>query len=294
MLAQEIKLAKVITTVADMQEWAYFRRAEHRTIGFVPTMGYLHDGHLSLVRIARERADDVVVSIFVNPTQFGAGEDLTAYPRDFERDKRMCESQGADVIFFPDVEEIYPPGYQTQITVPQVAGPLCGVSRPVHFGGVATVCCKLFNSVRPNFAVFGEKDYQQILVVERMVRDLHMDVEIVPGPTLRDPDGLAMSSRNVYMTPEERHQAPIIQQTLQRAKILVDSGERSRDGILAAVREMISTAPAGRIDYIELRRLPNLEEAEESPAGRHLLAVAVYFGKSRLIDNQILEFVKPN
>jgi pantoate--beta-alanine ligase len=285
---------RIIETVAEMQEWAFHKRAEHRTIGFVPTMGYLHEGHVSLMHSARERADDLVASIFVNPKQFGQNEDLAAYPRDFDRDRTLCEAAGVDVIFKPMVEEIYPPGYQTQITVPGVAAPLCGVSRPVHFGGVATVCCKLFNCVLPHFAVFGQKDYQQLLVVTRMAKDLHLDVEIVGGPTVREADGLAMSSRNVYMTAEERTQAPIIQQALQRAKSLADSGERSRDGILAAVREMISTKPAGRIDYIELRRLPNLEEADESPAGPHLLAVAVFFGKSRLLDNQVLDFVKPN
>ena len=281
---------RLIENVAEMQDWSWRQRRHGRTIGFVPTMGYLHEGHVSLMRIARDRADEVVASIFVNPAQFGPDEDLAAYPRDLQRDMAMCEQAGVAVIFHPSVEEIYPPGYQTRITVPEVAAPLCGASRPVHFGGVATVCCKLFNCVQPHFAVFGAKDYQQLLVVDRLVTDLNLPVEIVPGPTLREPDGLAMSSRNVYMTPEQRAQAPVVQQALRAAKAAVDAGQTSRDALLDAFRAKIATAPEGRIDYVQLRKIPNLEEAQEQPVGRYLLAAAVHFGRSRLIDNQILDF----
>jgi len=280
----------LIESVAEMQDWAWQQRRHGRAIGFVPTMGYLHEGHVSLMRLARERADQVVASIFVNPMQFGPKEDLAAYPRDLERDKALCEAAGVDVIFHPSVEEIYPAGYQTQITVPAVAAPLCGASRPEHFGGVATVCCKLFNCVQPNFAVFGAKDFQQLMVVTRMVADLNLPVEIVAGPTVREADGLAMSSRNVYLTASERAEAPIIQRTLAEARALVAAGETRRDTVLALVRERLAGASLGRVDYVDLRKIPNLEAADEFPTGRHLLAVAVFFGRARLIDNQVLDF----
>lgn len=277
-------------TVAEMQQWSWGHRAAGRSIGFVPTMGYLHEGHVSLMHVARARAEKVVTSIFVNPTQFGPTEDLAAYPRDLERDTALCEQAGVDLIFYPTVEEMYPEGYQTKITVPEVASPLCGISRPVHFGGVATVCCKLFNCVQPDFAVFGQKDYQQVLVVSRMVRDLNLPVEIVPSPTIREADGLAMSSRNIYLTPAERAQAPVLNKTLQQARQMVAEGETDRDKILTKVRHKIEKANLGRIDYVDLRKIPNLEAAAAQPAGPHLLALAVFFGKARLIDNTVLEF----
>jgi pantoate--beta-alanine ligase len=285
---------KVIERVAEMQGWSLARRREGLTIGFVPTMGFLHEGHLSLVRLAKAKANIVVVSIFVNPTQFGPTEDLARYPRDLPRDAAMCEAEGVDVIFHPvDRAEMYPPGFQTSITLNEVSRPLCGVSRPTHFAGVATVCCKLFNIVQPHFAVFGEKDYQQLLVIERLVADLNMDLQIVHGLTAREHDGLAMSSRNKYLSPEERAQAPVLQRALHRARLLADGGERRRDALLAAVRDELATAPLGRIDYAELRRLPDLAEAPETLNGEHLLALAVFFGRTRLIDNHVLHVAEP-
>ena len=281
---------KVITKVAEMQSAADAWRGAGLTIGFVPTMGYFHEGHLALMKQARQRADVVVVSLFVNPTQFGANEDLSRYPRDFERDRAMAASVGVDVIFFPDASEMYPLGYQTKVAVPELAAPLCGQSRPVHFGGVATVCCKLFAIVKPHFAVFGEKDYQQLLVVTRMATDLNLDLEIVPGPTFREPDGLAMSSRNVYLSPAEREQAVCLSKSLRQAAEAVTQGETRREGVLALVRNTIGRQPLANIDYVELRRLPDLAPAEEIPHGKHLLALAVYFGKTRLIDNTVLTF----
>jgi pantoate--beta-alanine ligase len=281
---------RIIGRTADMKSWSRTERGAGRTIGFVPTMGYLHEGHLELVRLARRRADRVVVSIFVNPTQFGPDEDLARYPRDLERDAALLRGLAVDVLFHPtDPREIYPDGFQTAITVTQVSKPLCGASRPVHFGGVATVCCKLFNIVRPHLAVFGEKDYQQLLVVRRMVTDLDLDVEIVAGATVREPDGLAMSSRNKYLTPEQRVQAVALRRSLDCALQLVQNGERRRDAILAAVRGEIGRAPLGRIDYAEIRDLPDLTEAPDTLVGDHLLALAVFFGQTRLIDNQVLQ-----
>lgn len=280
----------VLETAAKMQAFSKAQRAEGKTIGFVPTMGFLHEGHLALMRKACEQADVVVLSIFVNPTQFGKNEDLDKYPRDFDRDSRMAETVGVDVIFFPQPEEIYSNGYQTHISLASLPTVLCGKSRPVHFGGVATVCCKLFNIVQPHFAVFGLKDYQQFLVVSRMVKDLNMELEIVGLPTVREDDGVAMSSRNVYLTPAQRAQAPALIESLRRAEALVAAGANDREEILAMMREFLAGQPEARIDYLELRKLPDLTDAAAKPEGEHLLAVAVYFGKTRLIDNTVLDF----
>jgi len=280
----------VLETAAKMQAFSKAQRADGKTIGFVPTMGYLHEGHLALMRKARELADVVVLSIFVNPTQFGQNEDLDKYPRDFDRDSQLADEVGVDVIYFPQPEEMYPAGYQTSISLASLPTVLCGKSRPVHFGGVATVCCKLFNIVQPHFAVFGKKDYQQFLVVSRMVKDLNMDLEIIGSPTVREADGLAMSSRNVYLTPEQRAQAPALIEALGHAEKMVAAGHRDRDEVLAEVRRIIESRPDARIDYVELRTLPDLADADAKPAGPHLLALAVFFGKTRLIDNTVLEF----
>jgi len=273
-----------------MRAFSEEQRAQGRTIGFVPTMGYFHEGHLALMRQAKDLADLVVISIFVNPTQFGPSEDLAAYPRDFERDSQMAEQVGVDVIFNPEPADIYPEGFQTTVLVNELIKPLCGVNRPVHFKGVATVCCKLFNIVRPHLAVFGEKDYQQLLVVDRVVRDLNMDLEIVPGPTFREPDGLAMSSRNVYLTPEQRKQAPALIRALRHAQEMVEQGVVERDRILSEATAIIQEQSEAQIDYVELRTIPDLHVASEMPKGRHLLALAVRFGKARLIDNTVLPF----
>jgi pantoate--beta-alanine ligase len=282
---------KIVERTAEMQAWSRARRREGLTIGFVPTMGYLHDGHLELMRLARAKADVTVASIFVNPTQFAPNEDFARYPRDLARDAAMAESVGVDIVFHPaDAAEIYPAGFQTSIAVSEVSQPLCGVSRPTHFGGVATVCAKLFHIAMPHFAVFGEKDYQQLLVIERMVADLNMDLEIVHGPTVREADGLAMSSRNKHLTPDQRRQAPALMRSLRRARDLAAGGERDRDKLLGAVRAVLAEAPLGRIDYVEMRELPNLSPAPARPAGECLLALAVFFGATRLIDNHVLQF----
>jgi pantoate--beta-alanine ligase len=271
-----------------MQQYADELRAQGKKIAFVPTMGYFHEGHLSLMKIGRKLGDELVVSIFVNPTQFGQNEDLGAYPRDMERDLAMAESVGTDTVFAPEADQIYLDGFETYVRVEKSSEPLCGISRPVHFRGVATVCTKLFNIVKPHFAVFGEKDYQQYLVVSRMVRDLNMDVKIVPGPTYREEDGLAMSSRNVYLKPKERKQATVIYRSLKEAEKMVAEGERDAGTILAKVREMFDDAPLAEVDYIELRTLPDLEEIDRQIVGPSLLAIAANFGSARLIDNTVL------
>lgn len=279
---------KIICDPKEMQDHSEALRCQGKTIAFVPTMGYFHEGHLELMRIGRRMADEVVVSIFVNPTQFGKNEDLSQYPKDMDRDLKMAGGVGVDTIYAPTAEVMYKEGYETHIRVENSSAPLCGVSRPVHFGGVATVCTKLFNAVRPHWAIFGEKDYQQYLVVKRLVRDLDMDLEIVPGPTFREPDGLAMSSRNVYLKPEERKQAPTLNRSLCEAQNLVDQGERDAGVILAKVLEMIAKADLGQVDYAELRSVPDLKEVSGRIEGPTLLALAVYFGSARLIDNTVL------
>jgi pantoate--beta-alanine ligase len=256
-------------------------------VGFVPTMGYLHEGHLSLVRLARARADLVVVSIFVNPTQFGPSEDLSRYPRDLPGDLAKCEAAGADLVFTPEARRLYPEGHQTFVEVTGVSQGLCGASRPGHFRGVATIVAKLLNIVGPCVAVFGEKDYQQLLVVRRLVSDLDLPVEVVSGPIVREPDGLAMSSRNAYLGPEERRQATC----LSRALAEVESLARARGGLsaeeaVAAARAIIEAQPLARIDYIEARDARTLAPAPRLGGGTAVLALAVFLGRTRLIDNR--------
>ncbi|MCB1153207.1 pantoate--beta-alanine ligase [bacterium] len=286
--------ARVVTTPAEMHRVADEIRAAGRTIGFVPTMGYLHDGHLQLLRKARELADVVILSIFVNPTQFSANEDLGAYPRDFERDKALAEAEGTQIIYNPSPESMYPEGFQTQVNLPGMTNVLCGVSRPHHFPGVAQVCAKLFNAVKPHFAVFGLKDFQQYLVVTQMVKDLDMDLKVVGIPIVREKDGLAMSSRNVYMTPAEREQAVVLNQSIKLAEKAVAEGERDAARLLDLVRGHIATAPAADIDYVEIRSIPGLATVEGRIEKPVLLAMAVKFGKARLLDNTVLLREQPN
>jgi len=278
---------EIIDTVAAMQRRAVEWRAAGQRIGLVPTMGYLHEGHLALVRGAREACDRLVVSIFVNPTQFSPTEDLSSYPRDLERDLDLCASEGVDVVYSPSADEMYPEGAQTFVTVTEVSGPLCGVSRPTHFRGVATVCAKLFHAVMPHVAVFGEKDFQQLQVIRTMVRDLDFDLEIVGRPTVREPDGLAMSSRNVYLDEEQREQALCLSRALDAAERIAAAGERDVGAIVAGARAEIEAADLARIDYVELRDAETLQDiaALERPG---VLALAVFFGKTRLIDNRVL------
>ena len=270
-----------------MQAQADAWRCEGQCIALVPTMGFLHAGHLSLVRLAREMADKVVVSIFVNPTQFGPGEDLEAYPRDLERDRRLLAAEGADVLFVPAAAEMYPEGYQTRVTLDRLPQHLCGVSRPVHFGGVATVVIKLVHIAKPHLAVFGEKDYQQLLVVRRMVRDLNLDVEIVGAPTVREADGLAMSSRNAYLAEGQRPAALTLSRALTNARDRVAAGERRAAVVIAAAVATIQREPDTVIDYVKICDPETLDDVAviDRPVR---MALAVRVGRSRLIDNTAL------
>ncbi|MCI1692933.1 pantoate--beta-alanine ligase [Aneurinibacillus aneurinilyticus] len=275
-------------TVSSIQELrASLKEVRPQTIGFVPTMGYLHEGHLSLVDKAKETADVVVMSIFVNPLQFGPHEDLENYPRDLERDSHLAESRGVDILFFPSVEEMYPSGRKTTVSVQDITESMCGASRPGHFDGVTTVVAKLFNIVQPDYAFFGMKDAQQIAVVMQMVRDLNMPVEVVPCPIIREADGLALSSRNVYLSPEEREQALVLSRALQQVQSMVGLGERNVKTLRTAIEKVIQESPLASIDYIELRTYPGLMPIEEL-RGDCIVALAVRFGHTRLIDNIIL------
>lgn len=261
-------------------------RREGKHIGAVPTMGALHEGHLSLIRLARGRADTVVTTLFVNPTQFGAGEDFDHYPRPFEADAAKAGEAGTDILFVPEPGEMYPPGDATTVAVERLTLPLEGEFRPSHFRGVTTVVAKLFLIVQPHAAVFGQKDAQQLLVIRRMNRDLHFGVEIVAAPIVREPDGLALSSRNAYLSPEERRQAPVLARALRAADDLVRSGERRATPILENMRAVIGEAPLVRLDYAALVDEENLEPVERLAAGIPVLAaVAARVGATRLIDN---------
>ncbi len=278
---------QILRTIEEVRDWVRARRAEGRAIHFVPTMGYFHEGHLSLMRRAKADNGAVIISIFVNPLQFGPHEDYERYPRDFERDRHMAESVGVDALFYPEVREMYPPGFQTEVRVKQLSQPLCGRSRPGHFEGVATVVLKLFNIVTPDRAYFGEKDYQQLRVIQQMVRDLNLPIEIVPCPIVREADGLAMSSRNVYLSPGERQAATVLYRSLLWAREQVQAGEQDALRIQRGVYAMLAAEPLARIDYVELVDAETLEPVSriERPT---LLALAVYFGSARLIDNTVL------
>ena len=272
---------KVVESIAAMREE---RASVEGTVGFVPTMGYLHEGHLSLVRMARAECDAVAVSIFVNPTQFAPHEDLDTYPRDEARDLEMLEREGVDFVFLPKREEIYPAGFDTYVVPGAIASRLEGASRPLFFRGVATVVTKLFNAVQPHRAYFGRKDAQQLLVVRHMVRDLDMDIEIVPGATAREPDGLAMSSRNAYLDAEQRRAALVLHKSLKQAEEMWQAGERDAAAIRSAVEGIISAEPQARIDYVSIADVETLEELQRIE-GDALVSLAVFVGKVRLIDN---------
>jgi pantoate--beta-alanine ligase len=287
---------RTIETVAELQQLADAERAAGRRIALVPTMGALHRGHLSLVKEARERADLVWVSIFVNPTQFNDPQDLTAYPRNLEADLEACERAGVALVFLPDAGEMYPPDSQTTVAVGSLGEPLCGAARPGHFTGVTTIVSKLLLAAKPHVAVFGEKDFQQLAVIRRMVRDLGFGVEIVGAPTLREADGLAMSSRNANLDPEARRQAVALVRALDAAESAAIAGEADRDALLALVRAEIARAPLAGIDYAELRDPDSLAEAPPQLESLALLALAVFFEPAdpgagprvRLIDNRML------
>ncbi|KUK36609.1 MAG: Pantothenate synthetase [Thermacetogenium phaeum] len=280
---------EVIQEVKRMQEIAFDLRRTGKIVGFVPTMGYLHEGHLSLVRAARRDCDLVVVSIFVNPLQFGPREDFASYPRDLERDLRLAEAEGVDYVFVPSAEEMYPQGFSTYVEVTgELTEKMCGRSRPGHFRGVTTVVMKLFQLVQPTKAYFGQKDAQQALVIKRMVEDLNVPVEIITCPIVREEDGLAMSSRNVYLTPEERKLALALPKALTVGKELIEKGERDPQKVREKILEILQSSPGVRVDYVEVCNGENLADLEELK-GPILLAAAVWVGKARLIDNIYLE-----
>ncbi len=274
---------KVIHTVGEMRA----ARARVADLGLVPTMGYLHAGHLSLVKRAKAENTAVAASIFVNPTQFGANEDLSRYPRDLPRDLGLLEAAGVDFVFTPDAAEMYPPGFDTQILVGGVTDRLEGAVRPGHFAGVATVVAKLFNIVQPTRAYFGQKDAQQSVVIRKLVRDLDLPVEVVVAPTVREADGLALSSRNSYLTAEERAVAPVIFQALSAARAHFDAGERDAEGLRQAVRRMLAEQPSLTVDYVSVADPLTLRELEAVDTGA-LVSTAARLGATRLIDNLIL------
>lgn len=277
----------IIRIPSELQTRSEALRQSGKTIALVPTMGFLHEGHLSLMREGRKRCDDVIVSIFVNPTQFGPGEDLASYPRNPAKDLDLCRQIGVDAVFTPDNEVLYGNHYQTYVSLEKLPHHLCGISRPVHFRGVATIVTKLFNIVRPHIAIFGQKDFQQLAIIRQMTRDLNFNIEIVGAPTVREADGLAMSSRNTYMTPPQRAIATCLFNSLQMAQDMVRQGERNALKIIEAAKALIESFPETTIDYIIICDPDTLEDITEI-TGPVLMALAVKIGQPRLIDNRLL------
>lgn len=276
---------KVVRHTEDLTREVHAYREAGKRIALVPTMGYLHEGHLGLVDLARRHGDVVILSIFVNPTQFGPAEDLDAYPRDLERDLKLAEARGVDLVFCPTTADMYEPDHSTYIIEDSASRGLCGASRPGHFRGVLTVCCKLFNLTRCEVAVFGQKDAQQVTLIEKMVRELNLPLRIVRRATEREPDGLAMSSRNAYLTPEQRAIAPLLQQALQIGRAQIEAGERSSSVVLERMHAHLATEPALRVDYLEIVDRQSLQPVADALPGTLLLAGAVFAGTTRLIDN---------
>ncbi len=281
---------QIIKTVKEMKEFSSRSRKAGKTIAFVPTMGYFHEGHLNLMREARKKGDLVIISLFVNPTQFGPSEDFKSYPRNFERDRKMAEGVGVDILFAPDASDMYPVNHQTVVRVEKVTQNLCGRSRPTHFQGVTTVVLMLFEIVMPHVAIFGEKDYQQLVAIQQMARDLHMSVEVLGMPTVREADGLAMSSRNTYLLPEERKAALSLYRSLQKAKELLQQGERKADRILQEMSEILRSEPLVRMDYLQICDAHTLEDVGRIE-GDVVVALAAYLGKTRLIDNLVFRIL---
>lgn len=279
--------AALVESVAQTRQAVAAARGRSLTIGLVPTMGALHAGHASLIREARARTGFVVVSVFVNPTQFGPREDLSRYPRPFENDRRMCDAEGVDLIFHPEPGIMYPPGYRTYVEVHELQDVLCGPARPGHFRGVATVVLKLFNIVTPDVAYFGQKDAQQARIIQQMVHDLDVPVRVAVCPIVREADGLALSSRNAYLSAEERRQATILYRTLQQLRDRVDAGERRGAALLQLATTMIAQVPAARLDYVGVVDADTLQPLT-TLHGYVLVALAVFIGTTRLIDNIIL------
>lgn len=278
---------KTITEIDKMQVYSRIMKKDGKSIGLVPTMGYLHGGHVSLIKNARKQNDIVVLSIFVNPIQFGPDEDYQNYPRDSKRDEEIAKKEGVDIIFYPKKEDMYPKGFSTYIEVENLTENLCSSSRPGHFRGVATVVSKLFEIVKPDIAYFGQKDAQQAIIIKKMAKDLNMEVIIKVLPTVRESDGLALSSRNTYLSRNERHDAVILYESLKKAEGLFRSGERNSQNIINTMKDMIISKDSARIDYIKIVDLDTLKDMEEIRKDA-LAALAVFIGKTRLIDNMII------
>lgn len=278
---------RLIHTRSDMQAASLRYQREGTVVGFVPTMGFLHEGHLSLMRIAREKSDTLVTSIFVNPTQFGPNEDFDTYPRDLPRDESLCEQEGVDILFCPSPDEVFTSDHSVYVVEDQLSGALCGLSRPDHFRGVLTVVAKLFHLVLPDVAVFGKKDIQQLRLIEQMVHDLNFPVRVLAGPVVREPDGLAMSSRNKYLSETERCEATSLYASLRHAEDLFADGERDANNLQQSIRKGIGENASRRIDYVDIvdyRTLRPVQHIERET----LVALAVYFGQTRLIDHIVL------
>ena len=279
---------RVIKTVSEMSAEAERLRREGKRISFVPTMGNLHEGHLGLMRMAKPMADVLVISIFVNPLQFEPGSDFNAYPRTFQADLKKSETVGVDIVFAPLESDLYPEGFQTTVEVTEISKGLCGDYRPGHFKGVATVVLKLFNIVKPHAAVFGEKDYQQLCIIRRMVKDLDLNIQILGHPTVREADGLAMSSRNQYLSPDERKRATLLYKFLKEAKDLFDHGERRTQRLIATVQNSLARDPRISVEYVSIRDRDTLKPLETTLDRPAVMALAVHIGKTRLIDNIFL------
>ena len=281
---------EVLSTVSEIQALSLRLQKEGKTIGFVPTMGYLHEGHLSLIDLIRERSDVLILSIFVNPTQFGLGEDLEKYPRDWERDLQLCRERKVDYVFAPHADEIYLSDASTYVSEEGVSSGLCGQARPTHFKGVTTICAKLFNLCRPTYLALGQKDAQQVVVLKRMIRDLHFPIEVVIGPTIREADGLAMSSRNAYLNEKQRADALLLHRALEAGRRLVDEkGVRSVDRVKAEVMNVLRTGSFIRVNYAEVVDRETMKMESEIELGRSMLVVAVWIDTIRLIDNMPLD-----
>ena len=276
---------QIVSRPLELNNWVKSEKEKGKTVGFVPTMGFLHEGHLSLMKAAKKENDIVVVSIFVNPTQFGPGEDLESYPRDFEKDKRLCESVGVDIIFAPTVADMYPDGYSTYVNCEgEITKQLCGASRPSHFKGVTSVVAKLFLMVAPNRAYFGQKDAQQVAVIEKMVRELNFDLDIIPCPIVRETDGLAMSSRNTYLSSDERQDALVLSQALNLCQKAISEGITRTEELIALMTKKVQSVQTSTIDYIQIVDAATLLPIE-TLNDDYLVALAVKIGKTRLIDN---------
>ena len=286
---------EILKTVSEMQAWSENIHQKQNKICLVPTMGYFHEGHLSLMEKGKEFCPDLVVSLFVNPTQFGENEDLDSYPANIERDIKLAEKKGVSVVFMPDKKEIYPDGFQTYVELTKLPGHLCGLSRPVHFRGVATVVTKLFNIVKPDVAIFGSKDFQQLQIIRRMVKDLNYNIKIVGCPIVREDDGLAMSSRNAYLSPEQRQIALCLSKSLEKAEDMILNGEKITSTVKKELESYIKSFSFTEIDYIGIcdpETLDEIGDGDINTADPLLIAMAVYVGKTRLIDNRIINPVQ--